>query len=97
MSEMEEKLIEVSDPNASNYARGQHVNVVMTISSGNRAVLLGYFYPLLILLTALIVSLAITSNEGWSGLISIAVLIPYYFVLWLRRDHLKKKTSFSVK
>jgi sigma-E factor negative regulatory protein RseC len=36
-------------------------------------------------------------KEWLSGLISLAALIPYYFILYLYRDRLRKSFAFTVR
>jgi hypothetical protein len=36
-------------------------------------------------------------NEGLAALISIVALVPYYIVLYLRRDKLKQKFDYIVE
>ncbi|OQA00117.1 MAG: SoxR reducing system protein RseC [Bacteroidetes bacterium ADurb.Bin408] len=91
-----EKIIEVKRTGTASYNPGEEVNVVMTESLGITAVLLAYVYPFIILFTVLILSLALLKNELFSGLLSIAVLVPYYFILYMRRDKLKKAFSFRI-
>jgi sigma-E factor negative regulatory protein RseC len=68
----------------------------MEKTMGNKAVLYAYFLPFVILLTTLIVMLSIFHNEAVAGLTSLAILIPYYFILFLQRDKIKKKFTFRI-
>jgi sigma-E factor negative regulatory protein RseC len=95
VSEMTEKLIEVKQ-NISGFAQGQAVNVVLDRSLGNKAVLLGYFIPFLILVITLLIS-SLYLSELWSGLLAIAVLIPYYLLLFFFKDKLSKTFYFRIE
>lgn len=97
MAEMEEKLIDIPHENPEQYKIGQQVDVLMNLSAGTRAVMLGYVVPMLILVFTLILALILTGEEGSAGLIALASLIPYYLVLWLRRDQIRKKTHFFLR
>ena len=95
VSEMTEKLIEVKQ-NISGFAHGQAVNVILDRSLGNKAVLLGYFIPFLILVITLLIS-SLYLSELWAGLLAIAVLIPYYLLLFFFKDKLSKTFYFRIE
>ena len=95
VSEMTEKLIEVKQK-ASGFTNGDTVNVILDRSLGNKAVLLGYFIPFLILITTLVVSSSYL-GELWSGLMAIAVLIPYYLLLFAFKERLSKTFYFRIE
>lgn len=95
VSEMTEKLVEVRGA-SSNYKAGQEVNVILDQTMGNKAVVLGYLIPFVIM----IITLVIVSNflsELWSGLSAIAILIPYYLLLYVFRDALSKTFFFRIE
>jgi hypothetical protein len=48
-------------------------------------------------LFTLIIATAITDNELVSGLLSLAILIPYYITLYFFRHILKKVFKFEVE
>lgn len=91
-----EKLIEVTDF-TGNYKVGETVDVFYAQSLGFRALFLGYVLPFLILLVTLIISFSITRHEGISGLLSLAVLVPYYAILYFTKDKIRKTFSFQIK
>jgi sigma-E factor negative regulatory protein RseC len=97
MAEMEEKLIDIPQEKPGDYQVGQTVEVMMNLSTGTRAVILGYAIPLLVLLFVLITALILTGDEALSGLLGLVSLIPYYAILWLRRDHIRKRTQFFLR
>lgn len=93
---MEEKVIEVKPAGGSVYAEGDHVVVSMRRSLGTRAVLLGYIIPFVVMVATLLLVLLISGNEGLAGLSAIAVLIPYYALLYAFRNRIKNTFSFSI-
>jgi len=95
VSEMNEKLIEVKQK-GSGYTTGETVNVILDRSLGNKAVLLGYFIPFILLITTLLVS-SLYFGELWSGLMAVAVLIPYYLLLFAFKDKLSKTFHFRIE
>lgn len=97
ISDAKEKIIEVSLAPSDKYEMGQHVMVEMKQSMGSWAVLLGYFFPFLFVLIGLIVFTLIGLDEGLSALLSLGILIPYYLVLYLTRDLLSKRFTYSME
>lgn len=97
MAEMEDKIVDVPKQEGAAYRKGDLVTIYMQQSLGNYAVFLGYVLPFIVVLIALIVMLQMGYSEGFSGLISLGILIPYYFVLFLTRDKLKKTFRFYIK
>ena len=94
---MNEEIVEVSRAKEMTYQVGDKVNVVMQKSLGTRAVMLGYFVPFLLVLFTLIISLNLMENQGLSGLLALGILIPYYLVLYMNKDRLKKAFIFSIQ
>ncbi len=97
VSEMEEKTIEIKNADENQYKVGQQITVYMKKSLGTWAVLFGYFFPFLLVIISLITLIAITKNEGLSGLISLGLLIPYYVVIHLLKDKFQSTFEFSLK
>lgn len=96
MGEQAEKILTVPRPNNRDFTLMQKVNVTMAIGQGNKAAVLAYLVPIILLLAVLFICLGLGLNEGLSALISIVALIPYYIVLYLRRDKLKKKFEYLI-
>ena len=97
MGEQAEKILTVPRPKDKDFALGQRVNVRMSIGQGNKAAILAYLLPILLLLAVLFTCLGLGLNDGLSALISIVALIPYYIVLYLKRDQLKKRFEYSIE
>jgi positive regulator of sigma E activity len=90
-----EKIIEVAG--SYNVSPGDRVTLMMKQSTGYAALLLGYVIPLVLLISVLIIMLSESAPELTAGLCSIASLIPYYILLWLFRNRISKKFTFSIK
>lgn len=95
VSEMAEKLVEVYE-NGSHYAPGQTVNVILDRTLGNKAVVLGYILPFAVMFLTLIVA-SLFLPELWAGLAAVAILIPYYSLLFLFKEKLSKTFSFRIE
>ena len=96
MGEQAEKILTVPRPKGKDFAIGQKVNVRMAIGQGNKAAVLAYLIPILLLLAVLFACLGLGVNEGLSALISIVTLVPYYIVLYLKRDKLRKQFDYTI-
>ena len=97
MGEQAEKTLIVPRPQDKSFALMQKVNVTMTVKQGNKAALLAYLIPIVLLLAALFACLSLGLGEGWSALVSLAVLIPYYLVLYLKKDRLQQRFEYLVE
>ena len=97
MGEQAEKILTVPKPKDKDFELGQKVDVKMAIGQGNKAAVLAYLLPVILLLAVLFVCLGLGLSEGLSALISFLALIPYYMVLYLRRDKLKWKFEYSIE
>lgn len=97
MSEMEDKIVEVVHDPEKKYNVGEQVTIYMRQSHGPLAVFFGYILPFMVVLVSLIIMLEMGYGEGTSGLVSLGILVPYYFILYLLRDRLKKKFRFHIQ
>ena len=97
MGEQAEKILTVPRPEGKDFTLNQRVNVRMGIGQGNKAAVLAYLFPIILLLVVLFVCLGFGLNEGLSALISIVALIPYYIVLYLKRDKFKKQFEYTIE
>ena len=92
-----DKIIDVIDTAASSYRVGEKVMVIGETSMGMMAVVLAFIIPFILLIFSLFLFMALMENELYSALLSLAILIPYYFILWLNKTRLKQKFSFTIK
>lgn len=97
MSDQAEKVLSVPKPEGQEFQLFQKVKVIMAVGQGNKAAVLAYLIPIILLLAVLFICLGLGLGEGLSALISIAALIPYYIVLYTQRDKLKKKFEYRIE
>jgi sigma-E factor negative regulatory protein RseC len=97
MGEQTEKFLTVPRPKDKEFTINQKVNVRMAIGQGNKAAILAYLIPIVLLLAVLFVCLGLGLSEGLSALLGIIALIPYYIILYLRRDKLKEKFEYHLE
>lgn len=95
-SETKEKLVEVMVAGMPTYKKGDAVTVIADASVGFRASLYGYLLPLLVMVVTLVVVLSISHSEGMAALSALGILIPYYLILYLFRNRLKKRLQFAL-
>ena len=97
MAEVSDKVVEVRLDSDNQVNPWQFVTVTLKRSLGFRALFLGYLLPFLILLVSLFVLMALTGNEGLSALIALALMVPYYGILYLNREKIRRVFSFRIK
>lgn len=96
-SETKEKIIEVQVADVDRYQRGDSVIVVADTAVGFRASLYGYLLPLILMVVSLVAVLKITQSEGYAAMSALGILVPYYIGLYLLRNKLRNKLSFSLE
>ena len=97
VSESKVKIVDVFCSNSSDYSVGQNVTVWASKDVANKALLLGFGVPFLLLVSVLMIALKIIGDEGISALIALGALVPYYFALWLMRDRIQHQISFQIE
>ncbi len=96
-AESKEKLIEVADGSGA-FQVGDPVMIVGKTSLGLQAVLLAFVLPFLVLIVSLFVGMAVSGGEELlSALVALLFTAVYYAFLAGKREHLKKKFSFTIK
>lgn len=96
-SETKDKIIDVMDADASHYQKGDQVMVVADTAVGFRASLYGYLLPLILMVVTLVGVLASTHSEGLAAVSALGILIPYYVLLFLMRNKLRNRLSFTLE
>lgn len=97
VSDTKEKVIDVRLPQSEeNYQVGQSVTVQMKQSSGVWAILFGYVFPFVAVVLVLVILTSLSLDQGLAGLLSLSILLPYYFVIYLSRNLFKKRFDHSI-
>jgi len=96
VADFQEKEIEITGF-SKKYKPGDEITVIFQESQGFAALFYGYVLPFILVLVTLIIATAFSSNELVSGLLSLAILIPYYITLYFFRHLLKKVFKFEVE
>ncbi len=95
MSETAEKKIYVA-VEKDRYQKGELVSILMKKSLGLKATFLAYVIPFILIIIALIVMSSIGIKELYAGIIALALLVPYFFILHFFKDKLQKTFQFTV-
>ena len=95
LSEMKEKTVIV--PGMYNVNQGDSVIIRMKRSMGYKALLLGYIFPMILFIAALVVLGLVSKSEITTGLGAIAVLVLYYIILRFFRKTIDSKFTFTLK
>ena len=97
MSEEEEKVIMVPTDPYADHKVGDEVQVMTKMSMGLKAVWISYVIPLAILMILILSLSSVFDNEYLCGLVAIAGVALYYFVIWLFKDRLANEFVFYIK
>lgn len=76
---------------------GDHVKIIMDKTLGFRALFLGYLLPFMFVLTLLIVLTVLSFHEVIAGVASLLLLPLYYYLLYLKKEQISSKFSFTLK
>lgn len=96
-AEVKQKIIEIDAPLASAYAIGDKVTVVGSSRLALYAVVLAYVLPLIVIVAGLVTCKQLGYSDGVAGAVSLATLLPYYLILYITRNKLRKELIFRIK
>lgn len=96
MSDKKEKQVEIEDA-SGDYHPGEAVVIIGQDSMGMEAVLWAFAVPVVLMLITVVAGISSGWEETASGALGVLVLIPYYIVLYVLRDKLKKRFVFKLK
>lgn len=95
-SDSKEKIIEVVD-NSGQFKIGEGVKICGQSSLGLQAVVLAFVIPLVLVVLAIAVGTGLQWKDTISGLCGLLLLLPYYIMLYVLRDRLKRRFIFTLK
>jgi len=96
MSESKVKEVLVRTSPWGTYGVGDEVTLELKATMGQKAVMVGYGIPLVILMAVLLILFQCGAGELAAGLSAIAAVAVYYFVIWLLRDKLRNEYIFNI-
>ena len=91
------KEVELPTRGWDSYQVGDEVSVVLRASMGHKAVWLAYVLPLVVMVAALLGTLAAGGSELLAGGVAIGAVALWYLVLWLLRGRLRNEYIFNIK
>jgi sigma-E factor negative regulatory protein RseC len=94
VSDSNDKEIEIFNPSQA-FQLNETVDVVLKRELGLKAVFWAYVFPFILLATVLVIS-SLFIQEWLAGLLSLAILIPYYFMLYVLKDTFQKVFQVSI-
>jgi sigma-E factor negative regulatory protein RseC len=96
-AESKVKIVDVVGADATRYQLGQEVVVWASKDVANKALVLGFGLPFLLMIAVLVIVLHVTDNEGVAALSALGSLLLYYGLLWLRRESIQRGISFRIE
>ena len=96
-AEAKEKIVDVFGCDTAKYSTGQEVMVTASTAVARKALVLGFVMPFMLLMVVLVAVLLLTNHEGVAALAALGSLVPYYFLLWWRRDSIQRSISFQIE
>ena len=93
-AESKEKLIDARVSEPSRYHVGDEVTVMAAQSVGTKAVILAFVIPLILMMSTIATVVRATGNEMWAAVSGIAILVPYYALLYMLRNRLARQLTF---
>ncbi|MBO7436918.1 MAG: SoxR reducing system RseC family protein [Bacteroidaceae bacterium] len=95
-AESKDKLVEVHSADVSGFQAGQTVMIAGAESLGMKAVAFAFGLPLVLLVAALVTAMAVSGSEKVAAIAALGILVPYYVVLFLLRDRIKRDFQFRI-
>ena len=97
ISEYTTKAVQIPTTARTLYEVGDEVELVLKASMGHKAVWLAYVFPLIVLLTFILVPNALGKGELISALCGFLGVAVYYLVIYLFRGKLKNEYIFAIR
>lgn len=95
-SQCRNTVVYVYSSAASTYNIGDPVTLSGTTSMAFRSVLIGFGVPLLLLMVAAPLLLAVTGRESIAAVGALATLIPYYIILYFLKDKIGRTVVLQI-
>ena len=94
-STTDNRIIEIENQNES-FTVGESVKISISKKMGFVALFFGYVFPFLLVIFSLVITVSVGVKESLSGIISISLLLPYYFMIYLVRDKMNQLFIFTI-
>ena len=97
MGDSKEKIITVFTPDAHLFDVGEKVEVLMRQAMGYKAIGIVYIVPIVVVMTALAVTIRLGLPEIAAGLASLGFLALYYYIIYLLRGKISREIRFEIR
>jgi positive regulator of sigma E activity len=81
---------------SSQYKTGQRVEVRLKAARGMNSIFLLYIPPAIILLFTMLIASVFIKDENTIGIVSLLSLLPYYLIILIFRNRIKKQMKYIV-
>lgn len=95
-SESKEKVVDIYSDDTE-YVIGQRVMVMASYKVGLVAVSLAMLVPLVLMTSILFLLTACGYDEITTAVVSLLSLIPYYIILFIFRNQINKRVTFTIE
>jgi len=95
-AESKERLVDVYTAEAHEYQLGQDVWLLGSPTMGWKALWYGIALPFIVVFASLIIFTVVLQNDLWAALGALAMLIPYYYVIYRSKNKLQRELAFQV-
>ena len=96
-SDRRQEIITVKNTRQEEYQVGETVELLLETSAGNKAVILAYVLPLIVLLTLLFGCYALTDKELLSVGVGVLGVVVYYLLLKSAGQSVEKGITFGIR
>lgn len=96
-TESKEKVIDVACNDARCYTIGEEVEVLAAQAVGTKAVLLAFVVPIICIMVTIMSLLSAGASEIVAAMAGIAVMLPYYIILYTLRNRIERVLTFSLR
>lgn len=97
-AEAKEKIVDVRlHKGCADYKVGDVVVVSTSQSAVGKALTVGFVLPFVVMVVALLVALAITSDELTAALVALVSLVPYYLIIYMAGERLTRGVTFGIE
>ena len=94
VSDSNDKEIEVLNP-VQSFQINEPVEVVLKRELGLKAVFWAYVFPFILMVIVLVIT-SFFFKEWVAGLLSLFILLPYYYMLYVMKDSFQKAFQVSI-
>ena len=97
-AESKEKIVDVKVvKGVGDYKVGDAVVVSTSQSAVGKALLIGFVLPFVVMVSALVVTFTLSSDELISALVALCSLPPYYLIIYIVGERITRNVTFNIE